>query len=156
MPTRRTFLKIVASLMAPMIDVPIRAFVPPRDPFVHHAIGLDGLYSHVGILPITRELNICEGLLLDIGDWDGTGYPCLVQNACTFGKSPPQVWIYDFDLWNFRHDDHLDPPRNVCHGHRFQSHSAAHAYRRFGKGLRTVVMAGRGPLARQLYGVSYP
>lgn len=102
---RRQFLKKSAILMAGMVALPVPVFVPPREPFVYITPGLDGLYSHLGILPSTKELSVCEGRLLEIGDWDGTGYPCLVENACSFSRVPQRAWIYDFDLWNFRHVD---------------------------------------------------
>lgn len=148
---RREFLKLAAGLMAHVAAVPVGIFVPPREPFVRHGSGLDGMYSHLGVLPITDELNICEGILLDIGQWDGTGFPCLVQNACTFGPRPPEAWIYDFDLWNFRHDDALGPRWKHPDGKRFPSHGAWHAHRRFGRDLHSIVTAGRGAIARQLF-----
>ncbi len=148
---RRDFLKVAAGLMASVVAIPSRLFVPPRKPFVRHSSGLDGLYSHLGVLPSTNELNICEGVLLEIGNWDGTGFPCLVQNACTFGREPPRVWIYDFDLWNFRHDD-VGPMWEHSVGRRFPSHAAWYAHRRFGTDLRSVVIAGQGAIARQLFG----
>ena len=151
---RREFLKAAAGLMASVVAVPVRVFVSPREPFVRHSSGLDGLYSHLGVLPSTDELNICEGQLLEIGNWDGTGFPCLIRNACTFGGEAPRAWIYDFDLWNFRHDDEFGPRWKHPEGKRFPSHAAWHAYRRFGADLRRVVIAGHGAIARQLFGGS--
>lgn len=107
---RREFLKGIALLFAPLPLIPVRAFVPHRDPFVRMGrTGLSSLVSHLGVLPITEELNVCEGRILDMEAWDGIGYPVLVENACTFGRNRPRVWVYDFDLWNFRDDDHLQP-----------------------------------------------
>src|SRR5688500_362342 len=96
---RRDFLKTAIASMVPLIvPVPLRLFTPPREPFVKLGLyALDGLYSHLGVLPSTNELNICEGKLIEIGEWDGNGYPCLVENACTFGSNRPRAWTYDFD-----------------------------------------------------------
>lgn len=147
---RRDFLKATAGLMASLVAAPVRVFVPPREPFVYIAPGLNGLCSHLGILPSTSELNICEGKLLEIGDWDGTGYPCLVENWCTFGPGErARAWIHDFDLWNFRHDDDLGLMHRHPEGRQFSSRNAWHAYRRFGQDWRQIAKAGGGWLARQ-------
>ena len=63
MSTRRDFLKQCGGILGILIAEPIRLFVPPR---THACIRprLDGLYSHLGVLPCTKELNICEGSLL--------------------------------------------------------------------------------------------
>lgn len=146
--TRREFLKVCGGLMAAAVAAPVAVFVAPRRPFVQHAPSLYGLYSHLGILPVSQELNICEGRLLDIGDWDGTGYPCLIENACTFGPEKPRAWIYDFDLWNFRHDDALIEAigREAFRDKRmeYNSHSHWYAHRRFGADLARVAECGNG------------
>lgn len=90
------------------------------------------------------ELSICEGNLLEIEDWDGIGYPCLVSNACTFGPNPPRVWIYDFDLWNFRDDDFLGPLWKLPEYDNFPNHNAFFAHRRFGSHVADVVHKGGG------------
>jgi hypothetical protein len=150
---RRDFLKISIASMVPLIvPVPLRLFTPPREPFVKLGLyALDGLYSHLGVLPSTRELSICEGKLLEIGKWDGNGYPCLVENACVMGSNKPQAWIYDFDLWNFRHDDDLGPMWKHPEGKKFNSHNAWYASRRFGVDTKKIVSNGNGFLSRQMY-----
>jgi hypothetical protein len=91
---RRSFLASVGALFVPLSIIPVPAFVPPREPFVRMGRrGLDELVSQLGVAPTTSELSICEGVILKIEDWDGVGYPCLVQNACTFGANPPCVWL---------------------------------------------------------------
>lgn len=151
MSTRRDFLKQCGGILGILIAEPIRLFVPPRDPYVYQARGLDGLYSHLGVLPCTKELNICEGSLLEIGDWDGVGYPCLVENRCTFGPgSPPRAWIYDFDLWNFRHDDEFQPVWKRPDFAGLPSHRAWHAIRRFGDDFERIARTGKGTLYRQM------
>ena len=148
---RREFLKLAAALMAPLASEPLRVFVPPREIYLQHQSdgGLLSLVAHLGVLPSTNELSICEGQVLEVGDWDGIGYPVLVENACTFGKDKPRVWTYDFDLWNFRHDD--DIPREVCiaESRRLNSHAAWYASRRFGRDTRKIVTEGGGWLARR-------
>ena len=149
---RRSFLKLAAGLMAPAIGLPVPSLIPPREPYVLLDRGLNGLVSHLGVLPITDELNMCEGSLLEIGQWDGTGFPCLVRNACRFGGHNPAIWIYDFDLWNFRHDDELreqmGQKRFMAACQYYNSHAALHAVRRFGDDITTVVRHGGGPLRR--------
>jgi len=148
---RRTFLKGIAASLASLQVIPVRAFVPPREPFVQmNRKGLDALVSHLGVLPVTRELSTCEGVILDMEAWDGTGYPCLVQNVCTFGPQKPQAWVYDFDLWNFRHDDHLGPLHLLPEFQGFNSHAAFHASRRFGEHWIDVVRKGGGFISRQI------
>jgi hypothetical protein len=147
---RREFLKVAAGLFGSLVASPAQVFSPPRECFLSldHK-GLMGLYSHLGVLPATRELSICEGRLLDIDGWDGTGYPCLVENACTFGPEPPRVWVHDFDLWNFRHDD---PHQPIWKRPDFKgvSHWLWHAKRRFGAAYNQVIEAGGGWLSREL------
>jgi len=107
-------------------------------------------------LPVSTELNICEGRLLEIGNWDGTGYPCLIENACTFGNNPPKVWIYDFDLWNFRHDLDNKNLKNKSANRitkKFVNMHAWHAYRRFGNDFERIIKTGDGMLSRQIYGI---
>ena len=137
---RRDFLKLTAAILVPLIDVPTTILVPDRRPFIRP----DGLYSHLGIFPITKELNICEGWIREVGDWDGQGYPCLVENACTFGRERPRVWIYDVDLWNFRDDNSRDLTRNRMH---FNSQAAVSAWKRFGNDTVHIANAGGGRLS---------
>lgn len=147
--SRRDFLKSMAALVAPLVVKPLPVFVPPREPFVQLGRkSLDGLYSHLGVLPSTKELSICEGLLLDIDAWDGTGYPCLVENACTFGQDKPRAWVYDFDLWNFRHDDQFGPLWKRPDYAGMNSHCEWHARRRFGDSFDEVVRQGGGHLSQ--------
>lgn len=147
---RREFLKFSAGALAAAITQPLELFVPPRDPYLQHqdSRGLYSLVSHLGVFPVSRELGICEGKVLEIGDWDGVGYPCLVENACQFGPNPSRVWVYDFDLWNFRHDDELGVWWRHPAGRHFKNHAAWFAQRRFGRDLKEVVMQGGGCLAR--------
>ncbi len=148
---RRDFLKSMAAIVAPLVVQPLAVFVPPREPFVQLGRkSLDGLYSHLGVLPVTDELSICEGRLLDIDGWDGTGYPCLVENACTFGPNPPRAWIYDFDLWNFRHDDHLQPVWKRPDFAECNSHAEWYARQRFGDDFARIVIRGGGLLSRRV------
>lgn len=153
MQTRREFLKRCGGLLASVIAIPVPIFVPPRQPFVRFGTGLDKLYSHLGVLPHTDELNICEGRLLEIADWDGTGFPCLIQNACTFGPNPPRAWIYDFDLWNFRHDDdlwdQLGPKAFYEISRKHDGHHGWYASRRFGADYQRIATAGGGMLSRR-------
>lgn len=149
--SRRDFLKSMAALVAPLVVKPLPVFVPPREPYVQLGRkSLDGLYSHLGVLPSTNELSICEGVLLDIDGWDGTGYPCLVENACTFGPNPPRAWIYDFDLWNFRHDDEFGPLWKRPEYAEMNSHAEWHARRRFGDSFDEIVTKGGGSLVRRV------
>lgn len=146
---RRDFLKSAIIALTPLIVEPVRLFIPPREPYVRFGHALDGVYSHLGVLPASKELNICEGALLEIEAWDGVGYPCLVQNVCTFGPNPPRAWIYDFDLWNFRHDDQIiHSPERL----EYPNHAAWHATRRFGDDAKRIVLAGGGFLSRRMYG----
>lgn len=147
---RREFLKSVAALLAPVVVKPLQVFVPPREPYVQHRESLMGLYSHLGILPSTKELSICEGHLLEIDGWDGVGYPVLIENACTYGPEPPRVWVYDFDLWNFRHDDDFGPLHKLVDWNIFVGHHHWHAKRRFGRDFEEIARTGGGMLARQL------
>jgi hypothetical protein len=150
--TRRDFLKGCAGILGLLVAEPLRLFVPPREPYVRQAPGLDGLYSHLGILPWTEELNICEGCVLDIDRWDGTGYPVLIENRCTFGGNPPRVWVYDFDLWNFRHDDAFGPIWKRPDYAGLPNHNAWHATRRFGSDFERMCRTGGGMLGRQMFG----
>lgn len=151
MSTRRDFLKQCTGILGLLIAEPVRLFIPPREPYARQAPGLDGLYSHLGILPMTKELNICEGLICEIGDWDGTGYPVLVENVCTFGPGPrPRAWVYDFDLWNFRHDDEFQPVWKRPDFAGLPSHRAWHAIRRFGDDFERIARTGKGTLYRQM------
>ena len=147
---RRDFLKITAGLFVPLLTKPVVSLIPPRKPFVHPSDrnrGLAGLYSHLGVLPSTRELNICEGIILEIEDWDGTGYPCLVQNVCTTGNI--RAFIYDFDLYNFR--DYQDEAHRLrfeqsginggCGGCTSRTICLSH---RFGDDAEIVVKTGGG------------
>lgn len=146
---RRDFLKGVAALLAPLPHVPVNAFVPPRLPFVQMGRpGLLGLVQHLGVLPVTRELSICEGRVLDVEDWDGTGYPCLVENACTFGADRPRAWIYDFDLWNFRDLDHMGRFWSRPEVQRYTCTAAYYAHQRFGEGVFETIRLGGGSLYR--------
>lgn len=145
---RRDFLKTISSSLAIFTTNPISVFVPPRVPFVGFYGGKNGLYSHLGILPISDELNICEGSLLEIGNWDGTGFPCLIENICCFGFQKPKVWVYDFDLWNFRHDDNLGRDLINKKTTEFNSHAAWYAYRRFGKEYKTIAQEAGGWLGK--------
>lgn len=144
---RRNFLKGIAASMASLVAVPIPAFVPPREPYVQMGLrGLDGLFGQLGITPSARFLGTCEGDVLEIGDWDGVGYPVLVSNACSFGPrgKSNQGWIYDFDLWNFRHDDHIPWAVVRENSKKFNSHAAWYAFRRFGPNVNQVVHRGGG------------
>jgi len=149
---RRAFLKTIAASLAAMPLIPVPVFIPPRRPFVKmNRGGLLGLVSHLGVLPTTRELNICSGRVLKIDRWDGTGYPCFVENVCTFGSGPrPSAWIYDFDLWNFRDDDHLGPLHRLSEFNGFNNHHSFYASRRFGKHWTEVVTQGGGWLRNHL------
>jgi hypothetical protein len=147
---RRDFLKTSAGLIIGL-SLPLPAvFIPPREPFVRFSKGLDNLYSHLGILPVSEELNVCEGNLLEIGKWDGIGYPCLIRNACCFSKNPPQVWVYDFDLWNFRHDDHLGLWTRHSEAENFRNHASWYAYRRFGEDWQRIAIQGGGWLGQRI------
>jgi len=155
---RRDFLKNSASAMAALVVLPLPVFIPPRDPFISYQKSLMNLYSHLGVLPSSKELGICEGELLEIGSWDGIGYPCLIENVCCYGNPRPRVWIYDFDLWNFRHDDHKRCEWFKVKDFYPNSH-LWHAHRRFGEQLEKIVDTGGGflkkylPDIRQLQGV---
>ena len=155
---RRTFLKLAASLMTPLASEPLRVFVPPREIYLQHQDdrGLMSLVSPLGVLPRIRELGGCEGRVLDVDDWDGIGYPVLVENACTFGQTKPRAWTYDFDLWNFRHDDVIG--RSICtaESRRFNSHAAWYAFRRFGKDTPRILREGGGWLANTTNRPSHP
>lgn len=148
---RRDLLKIAAALMAPLAREPIKLFVPPREIYLQSQDerGLMNLVQPLGVLPNIPELGGCEGRVLEIGDWDGIGYPVLVENACTFGKERPRAWTYDFDLWNFRHDDHL--PRELVQkeSRRHNSHAAWYASRRFGDDVTRITHEGGGWLANR-------
>lgn len=147
---RRDFFKSVATLLAAIHTVPITSLVPPRSPYVR--LGRRSLWSmvsHLGVLPSTNELSVCEGSLLDIEPWDGTGFPCLIANACSFGPNRERVWVYDFDLWNFRDDDHLGRLHELPEYQHFNSHASFYAARRFGENLPDVVKSGNGWLRNQ-------
>mgnify|MGYP006935478883 CR=1 FL=1 len=146
---RRDFLKAIAAVLAPLPLIPVSAFVPPRNPYIQMGKhGLMGLVSHLGVLPVTTEINICEGRILDIDGWDGTGYPVLVENACTFGSEKPRAWIYDFDLWNFRDLDHMTRFWARPETQRYQSMAAFYAHQRFGDGVVQTIALGGGSLSR--------
>lgn len=133
---RRDFLKTTGGVFAALLIKPVISLVPPRRPFVQVLPGLSGLYAHLGLLPSTRELNICEGHILEIEEWDGTGYPCLVENACS--SHPQRTYIHDFDLYNFRfyqneyHNTLRLPSRYAC------------LYKRFGEDAETLAKTGGG------------
>lgn len=150
---RRSFLGFCAGLLSAAIIKPAAAFVPPRAPFVHVGRGLDGIYSHLGVLPVSPELGVREGQLLEIRDWDGVGYPCLVRNVCC-GANAPEAVIYDFDLWNFRHDDGLHDAvgRDAYNREvrRYNSLSGWYAHRRFGDDAVDIIRQGGGWLAKRL------
>lgn len=145
---RRDFLKIMAAVMAPLLIKPLEVFTAPRQPFIGlRTEPLMNLYSHMGVLPPTG-LSVCEGRLLEIEDWDGTGYPCLIENACTFGPDRPRYLIYDFDLYNFRHFDHLDLNWASPEVKGWPNMASYHAKKRFGAAFRSVVKQGNGPMKR--------
>jgi len=133
----------------------LRLFVPPREPYVAFNGGLDGLYSHLGIFPASKELSTCEGRLLKIAKWDGIGYPALIQNACSFGAKPPEVWVYDFDLWNFRHDDDLmaqiGKPAFLAECRRHNGWGIWYAHRRFGNDMPRIAIAAGGSISRRMH-----
>lgn len=149
---RRDFIKSVAAALAGLAAVPVHAFVPPRRPFVrmNRGRGLEDLVEQLGVCRYPPGLGMCEGKILDMEDWDGTGYPCLVENRCTYGPNPPREWIYDFDLWNFRDDDYIDDLNEGIHRwqlleqHNFQNTAAFYAWRRFGPNVHQVVQQGGG------------
>lgn len=147
---RRDFVKSLAVAMAALSSVPVHAFVPPRNPFVrmNRGNGLESLVQHLGVCPSSPGLSTCEGTILDMEDWDGTGYPCLVRNACSFGPDPSKVWVYDFDLWNFRDDDYLDGHGiyrwQLLEKYGFQNTHSFYAWRRFGPNVQRVVERGGG------------
>lgn len=149
---RRDFLKCAAALLAPLATKPLEVFVPPREIYLRNQgdRGLMSLVSHLGVLPVSAELNICEGRVLEVGDWDGIGYPVLVENVCSFGANRPRVWTYDFDLWNFRHDDDIPQGIRLAESRRFNGHAAWYASRRFGSDSRQIIQSGGGPLLRRL------
>lgn len=149
---RRDFFKTVLAAVSPLIlPDPIRLFVPPRRCFVTmDATGLNRLVSQLGVMPTTDALNICEGMIEEIRPWDGIGYHCLVKNVCCGCVNPPRTWIYDFDLWNFRHDDHLMPMHKHPEGRKFNSHASWYASRRFGADAGKIVHAGGGWLRKQI------
>lgn len=149
---RRDFFKTAFVALSPiLLPDPIRLFVPPRKCFVSLShTPLMRLVSQLGVRPTTDALSICEGIVEVIQDWDGIGYPCLVKNVCTFGPQPPRAWIYDFDLWNFRHDDHLGPMYKHPEGKHFNSHAAWYASRRFGSDAGKIIHAGGGWLRNQI------
>jgi hypothetical protein len=144
---RRDFLKVIAAALAPLVAKPLPVFVPPREPFVKILPSLDGLYSQLGILPTDQGLSTCEGAIREILPWDGTGYPVVIENVCTFGPTKFISTIYDFNLWNFRHDDHLQPIWQHPEGKTFKSHAAWFAFRRFGEEWQSIAAASGGWLA---------
>ena len=149
---RRDFFKTAfAAMGAVIVPEPLRLFIPPRLPFVtmNHT-PLMRLVSQLGVMPTTDALNICEGVIEEIQPWDGIGYHCLVKNVCTFGTNPPRCWIYDFDLWNFRHDDNMGPMYKHPEGRKFNSHAAWYASRRFGGDAGKIIHAGGGWLRKQI------
>lgn len=148
---RRDFIKSIAFALSGLSIVPVEAFVPPRKPFVRMGRpGLGSLVEQLGVCKSYTGLSICEGEVIDMEDWDGTGYPCLVENRCSFGPNPSRDWIYDFDLWNFRDDDYIDRPHygpqmwSILREHGFQSTNAFYAWRRFGPHVHKVVSNGGG------------
>jgi hypothetical protein len=149
---RRDFFKTAFLAVAPLLlPNPVRLFVPPRRCFVNlNLTALNRLVSQLGVMPTTDALNVCEGVVEEIAPWDGIGYHCLVRNACTFGANPPRVWIYDFDLWNFRHDDHMGAMHLHPEGRKFNSHAAWYASRRFGADAGKIVHASGGWLKKQI------
>lgn len=149
---RRDFFKTVFAVVTPLLlPDPIRLFVPPRKCFVTmNDKGLNALVSHLGVMRQTDELNCCEGIIEHISEWDGIGYHCLVRNVCTFGAKPRVAWIYDFDLWNFRHDDCMGPQHKHTEGRKFNSHASWYASRRFGSDAGKIIHAGGGWLRKQI------
>lgn len=132
--SRRAFLKIGAAAFSVATTTPIIKMIPRRMPFVQMGRGgLMDLASHLGVLPSSSELGICEGVVRHIGAWDGNGYPCTVENVCTFGANRPVAVVYDFDLWNFRDDDSIGPLHKNKDYQRFNNHASFYASRRFGK-----------------------
>lgn len=141
---RRDFIKSIAASLAIFTVNPTGIFIPPRKSFVDFYPGLNGLYSHLGMMPLTDELGGCEGNLIEIHDWDGTGYPCTIENACTFGVDKPTTLIYDFDLWNFRHDNHIHKSVLLRELSKFKNHNEWYAFRRFGEDYKKIAKISGG------------
>lgn len=136
--------------LAGLIALPLPVFVPPREPFIRIYRSLDNLYTTLGIFPYSKDADIYDSRLIEIGKWDGKGFPCLLRK--TYKNAPPPVWYYDFDLYNFRHYDDLDDDlreqirrTGVCPLEPIRRHVMEE---RFGKDWLRVAKAGGGYLSR--------
>ena len=115
---------------------------------------LCALVSQLGMTPPSQELSICEGSVEEMKPWDGLGYKCLISNRCSFGSGPPpQAWIYDFDLFNFRWDDRMDHWFKQPAAHLFNCNAEHFAYRRFGPNVDKVCRLLGGYLKFKKYHV---
>ena len=151
MVNRREFLASCVGLLSASIARPAKLFIPPREPYVYLAPSLMGLYKHLGVLPVSEELSICEGMLREVQDWDGVGYPCVVENACCSSPGRCAV-VYDFDLYNFRHDDALRERmgRDAYNAQirLYNNHAGWYAHRRFGADAFGLIREGGGWLTK--------
>jgi len=101
--TRRQFLKgFAATALALGISVP--AFSSNRNPYVSVGEVVDYIGPH--------PAKLCIGLWVkEVGLWDGTGYPVVVEQGGYYGPKPPLAICYDCDLAVM----HKEYPANIWH-----------------------------------------
>lgn len=104
--TRRRFLTLAASAAAVGLIVP--AFTPPRTPYVK--VGTSVSYIGLGLYP--EPIFSGSGLVREIHEWDGIGYPVTLGDQGY--HYPPRTMshrFYDSDL----SDMLVDVPKGFWH-----------------------------------------
>jgi hypothetical protein len=96
--SRRSFLKLLGLASASGVVIP--ALTPPRDPYVK--VGEVVSYIGLGKWPTVPRF-IGGSLVLEVGRWDGTGYPCTLRSQ-EAGERIMPARFYDTDLAAFNRE----------------------------------------------------
>jgi hypothetical protein len=124
--SRRSFLKLLGLASASGIIIP--ALTPPRDPYI--AVGEVVSYIGLGQRPKVPNF-IGATLVLEVGRWDGTGYPCTLRSQAVGERIMPDRF-YDTDLAAFNREV---PDRFWWHDANWRRYKNVHEFvreRRYG------------------------